>query len=105
MSDGETIDPGTITVSRNAEANRYEAHVDGDFAGVVEYSEEGSKIHLTHTEVFEQYRGSATANTLAGQALADAAERGLTIIPQCPYIARYLERHEVPGASVEAPQN
>lgn len=103
MSDD--IDPGTINITRNAEANRYEAYVGGDFAGVIEYSAEGSKIRLTHTEVFEQYRGTDTASTLAGQALADCAERGMTIIPECPYLAHYLDRYEVPGAVIEAPQD
>lgn len=103
MSD-DSFDPATITVTRNSDANRYEARVDGDFAGVVEYSQEGGKIRLTHTEVFEQYRGTDTAATLAAQSLADAAERDLTIIPECPYISHYLERYEVPGAIIEAPQ-
>lgn len=96
-------DDQTITISRNDSASRYEAHVDGEFAGVVEYSEEGDKIHLTHTEVFDDFRGTGAASTLAAQSIAEATERGKVVVPDCPYIAHYLEKHEVPGAVIEAP--
>jgi predicted GNAT family acetyltransferase len=97
-------DDPTISISRNDEASRYEAHVDGEFAGVIEFSDEGDAIRLTHTEVFDQFRGTETASTLAGQALADVAESGKSIIPECPYIAHYLKKHRVPGATIQAPE-
>ena len=36
-------------------------------------------------------------------ALADAARRGDTIVPLCPFIAAYLQKNEVAGAVVEWP--
>lgn len=92
------------TVTRNAEANRYEIYVDDALAGVVEYEETEGRIALTHTEVFDEFRGGGTASTLAGGAIVDAIARGLIIVPVCPFIARYLDRHPAHAAHVEAPR-
>ena len=48
-------------------------------------------------------KAKASACDLAAVALADAVARDLTIIPLCPYMARYLERHDVEGARIEWP--
>ncbi|MFW7415610.1 GNAT family N-acetyltransferase [Demequina sp. SO4-18] len=92
------------TVTRNENESRYDLHVDGDLAGFAEYEIDGDRAAFTHTEVFETHRGGGVAGTLAGQALADTASRGLTIVPVCSYIAKYLDRHEVEGATVAPPQ-
>lgn len=92
-----------ITVSRNDEHSRYEVTVDGELAGVAEFKDHGTRIAFTHTEVFEEHRGGPAAGTLADEALADAAERGLTIVPLCPYIQKRLKKHPIDGADVEWP--
>ena len=89
------------TVTHDDQDQRYEIHVDGTLAGFIDYELSDGRIVMVHTEVFDEYQGQGVAGTLAGEALADAVERDLTIVPACPYIARYLERHEVPGAKVE----
>ncbi|MFN3865874.1 MAG: GNAT family N-acetyltransferase [Demequina sp.] len=91
-------------VTRNESESRYDVHVDGELAGFAVYEIDGDRAAFTHTEVFEKYQGAGIAGTLAGEALADAAKRGLTLVPVCPYIAKYLERHEVEGATVAAPE-
>lgn len=93
----------TNTVTRNADANRYEIRIDGNLAGVVEYDERDGHIEMTHTEVVEEYRGGDAASALAGQAIRDAVDRDLTIVPSCPYIEKYLHRHEISGAKVDWP--
>lgn len=92
------------TVTRNDQDSRYEIHVDGELAGIIEYQVSGDRIAFTHTEVFEKHRGDGTAGTLAGESLKHAGASGLTIVPECPYIARYLERHDVEGVTVEPAQ-
>ncbi|MDN4481374.1 GNAT family N-acetyltransferase [Demequina muriae] len=92
------------TVTRNENESRYDVHVDGELAGFALYEIDGDRAAFTHTEIFETYQGGGIAGTLAGEALADTASRGLTIVPVCPYIARYLDRHEVEGATVAPPR-
>ena len=94
-----------IAVTRNDDASRYEIHHDGTLAGFAEYDlrPEGDApeaIRFIHTEVDPAFQGKGLAGRLAAEALADAAERGLGIVPICPYIAGYVEKHEIAGARI-----
>lgn len=92
------LDPGTIgtmglAIADARAAQRYEAHVDGELAGVIEYLVKRGRIALVHTEVEPAYEGRGIAGQLARFALDDARRRGLRVIPLCPYVKAYLERH------------
>ncbi|WP_084077862.1 GNAT family N-acetyltransferase [Demequina sp. NBRC 110057] len=97
-------DAQDLQVTRDDMSHRYEVSVDGETAGFIDYIEGDGTLAMTHTEVFEAFRGTAAARTLAGEALADVADRGLAVIPLCPYIARYLTRNEVAGLEVLWPE-
>lgn len=90
-------------VARNEDAGRYEALIDGALAGYVEFRERPGRIVFTHTETLPDFSGQGVGSALAEQALADAVARDLTIVPLCPFIARYLQRHEIDGATIEWP--
>lgn len=92
-----------ITVTRNDELSRYEIRTDGTLAGFSEYDRRPGMIRFTHTEVDPAFQGQGLAGKLAAEALADAAASGDTIVPLCPYIAKYLQTHEVPGAEIRWP--
>ena len=92
------------TVTRNTETSRYEIHVGEVLAGFAEYKERDGEILFVHTEVDPAFQGKGLAAVLADQALADTAASGATIVPYCPYIARYLKRNEVAGANIRWPQ-
>jgi len=91
-------------VTRNAEASRYEIRIGDVLAGFAAYQERDEEILFTHTEVDPAFQGRGLAPVLAGQALADAAASGKTIVPHCPYIARYLQRNDVEGATIRWPR-
>jgi uncharacterized protein len=74
-------------------ARRYEAHVDGDLAGFIDYVAKRGRIALIHTEVLPAHRGKGIAEELARFALDDARRRGLLVIASCPYVRAYVERH------------
>ena len=78
----------------DAEARqRYEALVDGDLAGLIDYKAKGHRIALIHTEVLAAYQGRGLAEQLVRFALDDARRRGLGVIATCPYVRAYVERH------------
>lgn len=82
------------TVSHNAEAHRYEAHLDGAPAGFAEYEEEGSVVAFTHTEVDDAFEGKGVGGALARGALDDVrARRGRTVRPVCPFIKSWIDKH------------
>lgn len=79
-------------VVRNDDASRYELHVDGSM-GKIDYRLTGDKLALVHTEVPDELGGRGIGGKLARAALDDAAERGLTVVPYCPFVQAYLKRH------------
>ncbi|MBO9626806.1 MAG: N-acetyltransferase [Microbacterium sp.] len=91
------------TVTRDDEASRYEIRVDGALAGFAEFDLRPGAIRFTHTEIDPAFQGQGLAGILAKNALTDAAATGDAIVPLCPYIAKYLETHEIPGAEIRWP--
>ena len=83
----------TATVSDNPERHRFEVQVDGELAGFAVYRLSGSEMTLTHTEVDDAYEGQGLAGQLARAALDAARRNGARIVPQCAFIAAYIERH------------
>ncbi|MGO2931952.1 GNAT family N-acetyltransferase [Microbacterium sp.] len=92
------------TVTRNTGASRYEIHLGDVLAGFAEYKERPGEILFTHTEIDPAFQGKGLAPVLASEALTHAAASGATLVPYCPYIARYLKRNEVEGANIRWPQ-
>jgi uncharacterized protein len=77
----------------NPQASRYELLVDGTLAGVIEYQIHNGRISLVHTEIRDEYEGHGLGGQLAKAALNDVRERGLELVPLCPFIASYIRKH------------
>ena len=74
-------------------AHRYEARSAGDLAGFIDYVVKRNRIALIHTEVLPAHHGQGIGEQLVRFALDDARRRGLRVIPTCPYVRAYVERH------------
>ncbi|MFI9649473.1 GNAT family N-acetyltransferase [Streptomyces sp. NPDC052040] len=81
-------------VERAEARNRYEILVDGERAGLTAYRDRGEQRVFFHTEVDEAYAGQGLASRLVQEALTDVRARGKRIVPVCPYVAKFLKRHE-----------
>ena len=73
--------------------HRYELRSGDQLVGFIDYRLHGDVIRLIHTEVPEAFGGQGHAATLARSALDDARSRGLTVRPDCPYVASYIKKH------------
>lgn len=94
-----------ITVVRNDEDRRYEIHVGDVLAGFTVFRPDSEgRLRFPHTEVDPAFRGRGLAQTVVGEAMADAARRGETVIPHCPVVSKYLRENEVPGLSIVWPE-
>ena len=82
-----------LVVSDAPDSQRYEALLDGELAGILEYVVKRGRIALVHTEVAPAFEGRGIGAALARFALDDARRRGLRIIASCPYVRSYLARH------------
>lgn len=89
-----------ITVIRNDEDSRYEIRSGDQLAGFAAFDLRPGSIRFLHTEIDDEFQGQGLAGKLASAALTDAAGRGEAIVPLCPYIAKYLETHEIDGAEI-----
>ncbi|KAB2875816.1 MAG: N-acetyltransferase [Pseudorhodoplanes sp.] len=76
----------------NTRQHRFELDVDGHTALVV-YRREAGTITFVHTEVPGALRGRGIGSRLATGALERARAGGLTVVAQCPFIARYIATH------------
>ncbi|HRF09641.1 MAG TPA: GNAT family N-acetyltransferase [Xanthobacteraceae bacterium] len=79
-------------VRDNPEQSRFELEVDGHLAIAV-YRLEASVITFTHTEVPEQLGGRGIGSKLAKGALDQVRGRGLKVVPRCPFIKAWIEKH------------
>ena len=95
-----------ITVSRNDLAHRYELHVGDVLAGYTVFRiDPKGRLIFPHTEVDPAFRGRGIAQQLVAGAMADVADRGETVIPHCPVVAKYLHENDVPGLKIEWPSH
>lgn len=76
----------------NEAEGRYELEVDGHVA-MAEYDLEGDTIVFAHTEVPKELEGRGIAGRLVTYALDDVRKRGLKVVANCPFVAKYIERH------------
>lgn len=79
-------------VTHNAEKNRFEIALDGSPA-MLQYMHMGSQIIFTHTEVPEAHEGEGLASQLARTGLQYAREEDLRVVPLCPFVKAYMQRH------------
>ena len=87
------MDLDQLTVRDNPERNRFEIDLgDGSFA-IAEYTLPAGRIMFTHTEVPEAHEGQGVGTKLIRFALDAARERGLKVIPICPFFAAYMQEH------------
>lgn len=75
------------------ERHRYEARVDGELAGYIEYRPAGRERVFRHTQVLDAFEGKGVGSALVRAALDDLRARGLTVRPLCPFVAEWLRRH------------
>lgn len=83
----------TTQIVDNPEAGRYEIYLDTELAGFAEYHLHQSEIAFIHTEVDKKFEGQGLASQLARYALDDSREQGRAVLPYCPYIRRWVQKH------------
>jgi predicted GNAT family acetyltransferase len=85
--------PESIQVADAPERERYELSVDGALGGFTAYRTRPGMIAFIHTEVDEHLQGRGLADRLIRFALEDARARGLAVLPFCPFVKGFIERH------------
>ncbi|TDD94069.1 GNAT family N-acetyltransferase [Actinomadura rubrisoli] len=80
-------------ITDNAERARYEIKVDGALAGFADYESRPGRLVLTHTEVDDAFEGKGIGSALARGALDDIRAKDLRVVPRCPFIKKWIDKH------------
>ncbi|MFD3686225.1 GNAT family N-acetyltransferase [Nocardiopsis sp. NPDC058631] len=83
----------TADVVDRRDQRRYEITADGEVAGHAEYILTDDMITFTHTEIDPAFEGRGLAGALTRAALDDVRSRGLSVLPLCPYVKGWIQRH------------
>lgn len=81
-------------VRDNEEVSRYEILIGDRVAGFTEYAMHGTQIDLIHTEVQDEFEGQGVASRLISELLADVRRRGLEAMPYCPFVRKFIAKHD-----------
>lgn len=84
--------PIGMRVVDNKEENRFETEIEGQMA-VIEYSVQPGILSLNHTEIPEALSGQGVASEMIEKVLLEIELRGLKVIPVCPFIRKYIDKH------------
>ena len=86
-------DVRTYDVRDNAAVQRYELFVDERLIGIADYHRVDDAVVLPHTVIELGERGRGWGDALVGAALDDIRRQGLRIVPQCWFVAEFVEQH------------
>jgi predicted GNAT family acetyltransferase len=84
---------GRIDVADAPDGDRYELSIDGQVVGFSAYVTRPGLIAFVHTEVDERFEGRGLGDRLIRFALEDARARGLAVLPFCPFVKAFIEKH------------
>ncbi|MBC70737.1 GNAT family N-acetyltransferase [Flagellimonas abyssi] len=77
----------------NESAKRFQFELDNGDIAKIEYIKAKEKIYLTHTEVPPGHEGQGIGSELIKQTLEHIKKEDWTLIPLCPFVAKYLKEH------------
>jgi uncharacterized protein len=81
------------TVVDNPAEHRFEIRADGALAGFAAYRADEREHVFTHTEIDPAYEGKGLGSVLIRGALDDVRSRGRAVLPVCPFVRSFVERH------------
>jgi predicted GNAT family acetyltransferase len=80
-------------VQHRASSNRFTRRTPSGLAYISYEQPDPRTIDLQHTVVPEADRGQGIGGEVVESAIAHARENGLRVIPTCPFVKAWLEKH------------
>ena len=75
------------------EASRYELRDGERMIGEAAYHRRDGRIALIHTEVDEALEGRGLGSRWSRRRSTTPRREGLEVVPLCPFVAAFIERH------------
>ena len=89
-----THDAAEVVVRDNQEQGRYEILVGPTLAGFADYHAQPGLITATHTEIDPAFEGHGLGSRLVREMLDDIRRRETKVLPICPFVLAFLQRHD-----------
>ena len=93
LSEATAPDGQDLVITDNSELGVYEAAIGGRTAAGLVYSKVGSRVILSATSVFPEFRGKGVAARLIGGVLDELRRQGKTAAVTCPFAAAFVNAH------------
>jgi predicted GNAT family acetyltransferase len=72
---------------------RFEISLDGELVGFTTYHRGARALSLIHTEIDPGHEGQGLASKLITGVLDTARAEGLPVLPFCPFVRAFIEKH------------
>jgi predicted GNAT family acetyltransferase len=86
-------DDATRDVHDIPDEHRYAITLDGQPAGFAIYHRRGGRAFFVHTEIDAAFEGKGLGSALAKGVLDAERALGEPVVPLCPFIRSYIDRH------------
>jgi predicted GNAT family acetyltransferase len=84
-----------ISVLDDRQASRFELHVDGEVLGYLTYQRAGDVVSFLEVTTDLSRAGEGLGLLLVRRALDAVAAEGLWVLPVCPFVRDFIQRHPV----------
>ena len=84
-----------ISVLDDRQASRFELHVDGEVLGYLVYERAGDVVSFLEVTTDLSRAGEGLGLLLVRRALDAVAAGGLSVLPVCPFVRDFIQRHPV----------
>lgn len=75
------------------EAERFELYEGDELAAIAVYRRRTGLIAFVHTEVMDGHEERGLSSELVHHALDAARREGLAVLPFCPFVNGYIQKH------------
>jgi len=81
-------------VRDNESEHRFEIWSGGELAGFSLYETIGDARAFVHTEIDDRFEGQGLGSVLVRTAMTAMRDAGTPVLPFCPFVRRFIQRHE-----------
>ncbi len=81
-----------LDITHNEQAKRFETTIDEQI-GYISYQERGDSLVYDHTIVPQALGGRGVGSALVKHALDYARSHDKKVVPQCSFVASYIDNH------------
>lgn len=84
----------SVSIARQSGPDRFEITIDDEVAGFAEFVDHDGQRIFHHTEIDDRFGGKGFAGKVVAHGLDATRDDGKRIVPVCPYVERFVQKHD-----------